>query len=316
MKAVYQAFCWLLQEFCFLSFLWQKNFLVNSGRLLYCSFIHLVLLVCLLISCTFAGYMESTRLLQVPCPEDEGRPMEKLTDIELSSVHVTKPKQRGFVSDANSIVLQEEDVETPCGNIRVAIQGDRIKPAILTVHDIGLNHVTCFQGFFSFADMQPILRHFCVYHFNAPGQEEGALPLRPEQDALGNPESLNENSYSYPSMEQLADAVHHVVDHYKRNDLGLIRELDNIRRNTVKNVKCRTMLLVGDDSPHLDDVVNMNGRMDPQETDFVKIADCGGMPLEEQPAKVCEAFRYFLQGMGYSIFCAEGKGCHSCQSLH
>lgn len=31
------------------------------------------------------------------------------------------------------------------------------------------------------------------------------------------------------------------------------------------------MLLVGDDSPHLDDVVNMNGRMDPQETDFVKV---------------------------------------------
>lgn len=30
-------------------------------------------------------------------------------------------------------------METPCGNIRVAIQGDRMKPAILTVHDIGLN---------------------------------------------------------------------------------------------------------------------------------------------------------------------------------
>eukprot|EP00106_Octopus_bimaculoides_P001661 XP_014769103.1 PREDICTED: protein NDRG3-like isoform X2 [Octopus bimaculoides] len=107
-----------------------------------------------------------------------------------------------------------------------------------------------------------------------------------------------------------------IESYLRRTDLGLIRELDNIRRNTVKNVKCRTMLLVGDDSPHLDEVVNMNGRMDPQETDFVKIADCGGMPLEEQPAKVCEAFRYFLQGMGYSIFCAEGKGCHSCQFLH
>ncbi|XP_029633816.1 protein NDRG3 isoform X4 [Octopus sinensis] len=325
----------------------------------------------------------------------KGRTMERLTDIELSSVHATKPKSAGLVNDATSIVLQEEDVETPCGNIRVAIQGDRAKPAILTFHDIGLNHTTCFQGFFGFADMQPILRHFCVYHLNAPGQEEGALQLRPD--------------YSYPTMEQLADAVHHVVEHYnlrriigfgvgtganilvryslchpsfvdslvvinptcdapgwiewgyqkmnmwylfsgqmtnfteeyllwhwfgkktrwenhdlvnvykdcikainpqnlalfiesylRRTDLGLIRELDNIRRNTVKNVKCRTMLLVGDDSPHLDEVVNMNGRMDPQETDFVKIADCGGMPLEEQPAKVCEAFRYFLQGMGYS----------------
>lgn len=26
------------------------------------------------------------------------------------------------------------------------------------------------------------------------------------------------------------------------------------------------------------------------------------MPLEEQPGKVCEAFRLFLQGMGYGNF--------------
>ena len=40
--------------------------------------------------------------------------------------------------------------------------------------------VTCFQGFFGFNEMQPLLRHFCVYHVNAPGQEEGALHLKPE----------------------------------------------------------------------------------------------------------------------------------------
>ena len=34
--------------------------------------------------------------------------------------------------------------------------------------------------------------------------------------------------------------------------------------------------------------------------DLLQIADCGGMPLEEQPGKVCEAFRLFLQGQGYS----------------
>ena len=31
------------------------------------------------------------------------------------------------------------------------------------------------------------------------------------------------------------------------------------------------MLLVGDDSPHIDDVVEMNGRMDPQDTEFFKV---------------------------------------------
>ena len=37
--------------------------------------------------------------------------------------------------------------------------------------------VSCFQGFFNFPDMQPILKHFCVYHVNAPGQEQGAAQL-------------------------------------------------------------------------------------------------------------------------------------------
>ncbi|KAL8608418.1 hypothetical protein ACOMHN_002651 [Nucella lapillus] len=333
--------------------------------------------------------------------------MEKLTDIELMSIEATDPMPRSFANDASAVLLQEDDVETPFGNIHVAIQGDRTKPAILTFHDIGLNHVTCFQGFFSFREMQPILRHFCVYHVNAPGQEEGALHLKPEQDVLGNPQSLG-SRFVYPTMDQLAEAVHAIVEHYelksiigfgvgaganvlaryelahhdrvdslvvlnpcatqagwvewgyqkmnswylfggqltnfteeyllwhwfgkktrwenndlttvyqdyvktvnaqnlalfiesylKRTDLGIVREMDPMRKVSARSMRCRTLILVGDDSPHIDQVVEMNGRMMPEETDFMKLADCGGMPLEEQPGKVCEAFRLFLQGMGY-----------------
>ena len=36
---------------------------------------------------------------------------------------------------------------------------------------------TCFGGIFAYADMQPILQQFCVYHVNAPGQHDGAPPL-------------------------------------------------------------------------------------------------------------------------------------------
>lgn len=349
--------------------------------------------------------METERLLE--SNRAEKRTMEKLTDIELTSIEATDPKPRSFANDATAILIQEDDVETPYGNIHVAIQGDRAKPAIVTFHDIGLNHVTCFQGFFSFSEMQPILRHFCVYHINAPGQEEGALHLKPEHDALGNPESLG-HRFVYPTMDQLAEAVHHVVEHYglkliigvgvgaganilaryelahhehvdslvlinptasqagwiewgyqkmnswylfsgqmtnfteeyllwhwfgkktrwqnhdlintyqetikainaqnlalfiesylKRTDLGIVREMDPMRRVSARTIRCRSLMLVGDDSPHIDQVVDMNGRMLPEETDLMKIADCGGMPLEEQPGKVCEAFRLFLQGMGY-----------------
>ena len=31
------------------------------------------------------------------------------------------------------------------------------------------------------------------------------------------------------------------------------------------------MLLVGDNSPHDEDVIEMNGRMDPEKTDFMKV---------------------------------------------
>ena len=36
-------------------------------------------------------------------------------------------------------ILQEDDVDTPHGFVRVGVQGDRGKAAILTYHDIGLN---------------------------------------------------------------------------------------------------------------------------------------------------------------------------------
>lgn len=333
--------------------------------------------------------------------------MEKLTDIELTSIEATDPKPKSFANNVNAILIQDDDVETPYGNMHVAVQGDRSKPAILTFHDIGLNHGTCFQGFFNFSEMQPILRHFCVYHVNAPGQEDGALLLKPEHDALGNPESLG-SRFVYPTMDQLAESIHSVVEHYgirsligfgvgaganilaryellhhdmvdalvlvnpvatqagwiewgyqkmnswylfsgqvtsfteeyllwhwfgkktrwenhdlitvfrdyiktinaqnlallieayiKRTDLGIIREMDSMRRVSARTIRCRTLLLVGDSSPHIEEAEEMNGRMLPEETDFMKIADCGGMPLEEQPGKVCEAFRLFLQGMGY-----------------
>ena len=57
--------------------------------------------------------------------------------------------------------------------------------------------------------------------------------------------------------------------------------------------------VMGDMTPHDDDVIDTNGRLDPENSSYVKMADCGGMVLEEQPAKLAEALRCFLQGMGY-----------------
>ncbi|XP_070536655.1 protein NDRG3-like isoform X2 [Ptychodera flava] len=326
-----------------------------------------------------------------------------MDNIELHDVEVTQAAARSLdrISAempllANTSSLPgEEDVETGIGTIHVATQGDRKKAAIITYHDIGLNHVSQFQGFCSYIDMQPILNNFCVYHVNAPGQEEGANTLP--------------HSFVYPTMEQLAEALLPVIQHFgiksfvgfgvgaganilcrfalahpekvnglflvncistaagwvewgyqkissfylrgnkitkfsedyllwhhfgkktleinhdlvhvykesmlrninpynlscfiesyiKRTGLEIRREMDPEKKKVTPQLRCLVMLVSGASSPHIDDTVQMNGRLDPGNSNWLKLSDCGGMVLEEQPGKVCEAFRLFLQGIGY-----------------
>ncbi|XP_006835542.1 PREDICTED: protein NDRG2-like isoform X4 [Chrysochloris asiatica] len=57
----------------------------------------------------------------------------------------------------------------------------------------------------------------------------------------------------------------------------------NFERGGDITLKCPVMLVVGDQAPHEDAVM----------------ADSGGQPQLTQPGKLTEAFKYFLQGMGY-----------------
>nr|XP_061810517.1 protein NDRG2-like isoform X2 [Nerophis lumbriciformis] len=63
--------------------------------------------------------------------------------------------------------------------------------------------------------------------------------------------------------------------------------------------KCPVMLVVGDQAPYEDAAVECNSKLDPTTTSFLKMADAGGLPQLTQPAKLTEAFKYFIQGMGY-----------------
>ncbi|XP_066440045.1 protein NDRG4 isoform X6 [Eleutherodactylus coqui] len=281
----------------------------------------------------------------------------------------------------------EHDIETPYGLLHVVIRGTPKgnRPAILTYHDVGLNHKLCFNTFFNYEDMQEITKHFVVCHVDAPGQQVGA--------------SQFPQGYQYPTMENLAAMLPSVLQHFgfqtiigigvgagsyvlakfalifpemveglvlvnidpngkgwidwaaskisgltsslpdtvlshlfsqeelmnntelvqnyrqqisscvNQNNLQLFWNMYNSRRDleinrpgtvpNAKTLKAPVMLVVGDNSPAEDSVVECNSKLDPTTTTFLKMADSGGLPQVTQPGKLTEAFKYFLQGMGY-----------------
>lgn len=344
------------------------------------------------------AFLEPGHLTRRNLPGDVGG-----DDIELKAVQLQFPAARSL--DKNASLYKEERVETPRGSILVAVQGDRSKPAILSFHDLGLNHVSNFQAFFNFSEMRNLIQNFCIYHVNALGQEEGA-PTLPEgfvfptmeeiseqisdvmlhfdlksfigfgvgvganilvRFALNHPErvdalcllncvsttagwiewgyqKLNSRHLRSKGMtqgtldylmwhhfgrlteERNHDLVHvfreyfehHLnptnlamfIDSYiQRTDLNINRETDPSKPPSSSTVKVPVLNMTGALSPHVDDTVTFNSRLDPTNSTWMKVQDCG-MIIEEQPAKVVEAFRLFLQGNGYALKLSRRTSAH------
>ncbi|KAI1888676.1 hypothetical protein AGOR_G00187590 [Albula goreensis] len=311
----------------------------------------------------------------------------ELQEIAITEEKPLLPGQTDPVKDAEiaaRILLdqgQEHTIETPQGLLHVTLHGtgNTRRPAILTYHDVGLDHKSCFSTLFKFEEMQEIVKNFTVVHIDGPGQEEGAATY-----PMG---------YQYPSMDQLAEMVPAVLQYfnfrsvigvgvgagayilskftlsspdaveglvlinidanargwmdwaaqklttltsslteqimthlfsqeemsantellqYHRERISKAPNLHNIelfwksynsRRdlNMDRNstLKCPVMLVVGDQAPYEEAAVECNSKLDPTTTSFLKMADAGGLPQLTQPSKLTEAFKYFIQGMGY-----------------
>lgn len=303
----------------------------------------------------------------------------------------------------------DEFIDAGFGLIKVTRQGKKFRQGsnqccIVTFHDLGLNSASNFQAFFNYHLMQPVLDRMPVYHINAPGQEDDAEELP--------------DSYTYPSMNQLADSVRTVCNYYGINQMiclgvGLganvmvrvalknpeivegvflinpvptaagwmewvyqrrnIYYLQNLERsltglkgdgyskasfpqcvidyltwhhfgnpveercpdlvNLFKSyfssfrvrprnlaalmesylarddvgvtrdeggIECPSLIVTGNDSPFLEDSIQMNQRLRPERSGWMKLFD-SGMALDEQPGKISEAFILFVQGLGIGL---------------
>ncbi|KAM4610441.1 protein NDRG3-like [Polymixia lowei] len=314
--------------------------------------------------------------------------MEELHDVQLTEIKPLLTGQNG--RNLQDFDCQEHDVETPHGVLHVTMRGvaKGNRPTILTYHDIGLNHKSCFNSLFNYEDMQEVTQHFSVLHVDAPGQQENA-PSFP-------------SGYQYPTMDELSEMLpyvltqlqvksvigigvgagayiltrlalnepglveglvlinvdpcakgwmdwaasklsgwtsnlvdmimsHHfspdeltenqeIIQTYRlhisqdvpqenlvmfytsydsRTELQMERPVPGLNENTVNTLSCPALLVVGDTSPAVDAVVECNSRLNPTKTTLLKMADCGGLPQVVQPGKLSEAFKYFVQGMGY-----------------
>uniref|UniRef100_A0A8C0ZSN6 Protein NDRG2 n=1 Tax=Castor canadensis TaxID=51338 RepID=A0A8C0ZSN6_CASCN len=314
----------------------------------------------------------------------------ELQDVDLAEVKPLVEKGETITGLLQEFDVQEQDIETLHGSLHVTLCGTPKgnRPVILTYHDIGMNHKTCYNPLFNSEDMQEITQHFAVCHVDAPGQQDGApsFPvgyMYPSMDqlaemlpgvlqqfglksvigmgtgagayiltrfALNNPEMveglvlINVNPcaegwmdwaaskisgwtqalpdmvvshlFGKEEMHSNVEVVHtyrqHIVNDMNPSNLHLFISAYNSRRDLeierpmpgthTVTLQCPALLVVGDNSPAVDAVVECNSKLDPTKTTLLKMADCGGLPQISQPAKLAEAFKYFVQGMGYSKY--------------
>jgi len=128
---------------------------------------------------TFASSTKTTQQKPIPT-RIYNTNMSRVLDVDLIASSSEK--------NQNSSVITTQ-ISTRYGNLSVSYdqshhedaQIGRRKP-LITYHDCGTNHRTCFSSFFSCAGKtHEINTKFCAYHVDAPGMQDGSVEGVPEE---------------------------------------------------------------------------------------------------------------------------------------
>ncbi|XP_059657080.1 protein NDL2-like [Cornus florida] len=67
----------------------------------------------------------------------------------------------------------------------------------------------------------------------------------------------------------------------------------------LKNLQCRSLIFVGENSPFHDEALHMTSKLDRRYSALVEVQACGSMVTEEQPHAMLIPIEYFLMGYGF-----------------
>ncbi|KAG7280842.1 hypothetical protein CRUP_010824, partial [Coryphaenoides rupestris] len=222
--------------------------------------------------------------------------MEELHDVQLTEIKPLLTGQSG--TNLQDFDCQEHDVETPHGVLHVTMRGvaKGNRSTILTYHDIGLNHKSCFNSLFNYEDMQEVTKHFSVLHYPTMDELAEMLPCVLTQLQVKSVIGIGVGAGAYVLTKlALSGWTSNLVDiimshHFSTDELTDNQEIIQTFR-----------LHISQDIPqdNLGLFYASYDRLNPTKTTLLKMADCGGLPQVVQPGKLAEAFKYFVQGMGY-----------------
>ncbi|EGW12605.1 Protein NDRG1 [Cricetulus griseus] len=182
-----------------------------------------------------------------------------LHDVDLAEVKLLVEKGEIITGLLQEFDVQEQDIETLHGSLHVTLCGTP-------------------KG------NRPVI---LIYHDIGVNHKTWYNPLFNSEDT----QEITQHFAVY-----YVDAHLFISAYNSWQDLEIERPMPGTHTVTLQ---CPALQVVGDNSPAIDAVVECNSKLNPTKTTLLKMADCGGLPQISQPAKLADAFKYFVQGMGY-----------------